>query len=322
MDCPFFFSVIIPVFNQKQYLRDCVESILNQSFLSYEIILVDDGSTDGSSSICDQFLTFKNVSVIHKPNQGQLSARLAGIAKARGEYCVFVDSDDLLQKDALKVINGYLSRKKYDCVIIGIAKVFNGKEVWNSSKDVKEMRYLEKGRELYRTLFLNGHFNSMCRKIVKTQILNQICYENKEWLDIKHGEDLLQTIPIVDRCAGILFVPDVLYLYRQTAGSISHKRELENYQLSLDLQRHLLSFLKESNLFLEMDFNDFAKRCYEEIYSYCLKILKYQPFGSKRKKIGIIRDSVLYRDFLKQYSPRFDTVREGLIIFMFKHKLI
>lgn len=96
-------SVIIPVFNTEKYLSRCVESVLNQSFKDFELILVDDGSTDNSGKICDEYSSEDSrVKVIHQDNQGVSVARNQGMAVARGLYVSFVDSDDWIEKDYLK----------------------------------------------------------------------------------------------------------------------------------------------------------------------------------------------------------------------------
>ena len=98
-------SIIIPVYNVKPYLKRCVESVLNQSYTDFESILVDDGSTDGSSVICDEYLERDSrIRVIHKENGGLSDARNAGIKAAVGEYILFVDSDDFLNTDALDTL--------------------------------------------------------------------------------------------------------------------------------------------------------------------------------------------------------------------------
>ena len=93
-------SVIIPVYNVEQYLRQCVDSVLNQQLQDYEIILVDDGSKDNSVGICDEYKkTHSNVIVIHKENGGSSSARNTGMKAASGKYIVFLDSDDWWNPD-------------------------------------------------------------------------------------------------------------------------------------------------------------------------------------------------------------------------------
>ena len=102
------FSIIIPVYNVRTYLQDCISSVINQTFDDYEMILVDDGSTDGSGELCENIATRyaeKNIRIIHKENGGLDSARKAGIASAQGVYLIFLDSDDWMAKNQLERIS-------------------------------------------------------------------------------------------------------------------------------------------------------------------------------------------------------------------------
>lgn len=95
-----FLSIIIPVYNVEQYLKDCLSSILNQNFQQYEIILIDDGSTDNSGKICDEYASsYKNIITIHQVNQGVSSARNKGVSLAKGKYIHFIDADDTIDPD-------------------------------------------------------------------------------------------------------------------------------------------------------------------------------------------------------------------------------
>lgn len=98
----YLFSIIIPVYNVNQYLVDCIESILNQNFKDYEILLIDDGSSDGSEKICDTYSKkFENIKVVHKKNEGPAIARNIGLEKSEGKYIIYLDSDDMLVEDCL-----------------------------------------------------------------------------------------------------------------------------------------------------------------------------------------------------------------------------
>lgn len=93
-------SVIIPAYNSEQFIKECIESVLASTLEDMEIILVDDGSTDGTGSICDEFaVKFENISVIHQKNMGQNTARLNGVLAAQGEFIGFVDSDDWIDRE-------------------------------------------------------------------------------------------------------------------------------------------------------------------------------------------------------------------------------
>ena len=120
------FSIIVPVYNVEQYLKDCIESILKQVFKDYEILLIDDGSTDSSGLICDEYAaSYPQIKVIHKKNGGLSDARNVGIKKAKGEYLIFIDSDDYIELGTLDNFNNQLEKSNYpDVLITRIKKVF------------------------------------------------------------------------------------------------------------------------------------------------------------------------------------------------------
>lgn len=105
-------SVIVPIYNTEKYLSCCINSILSQTYTNFELLLVDDGSTDESSIICDEYaLKDSRVRVFHKANGGVTSARRFGVQTARGEWVTFVDSDDELHIDALQILSEYFSNE-------------------------------------------------------------------------------------------------------------------------------------------------------------------------------------------------------------------
>lgn len=120
------FSIIVPVYNVEQYLKDCIESILKQSFSNYEILLINDGSTDQSGLICDEYaLSEPKIISFHKENGGLSDARNYGIKRAKGEYFVFIDSDDYIETDALDKFNKQLLESNNpDVLITHIQKIF------------------------------------------------------------------------------------------------------------------------------------------------------------------------------------------------------
>lgn len=114
-------SIVIPVYNVEQYIRDCIESVLSQTYKDYEIILVDDGSPDCCPQICDEYANrYSNIYVIHKSNGGRSSARNIGVEKATGEFILFVDSDDTIEKNLLEVVVPKAEETKADVTIFGI----------------------------------------------------------------------------------------------------------------------------------------------------------------------------------------------------------
>ncbi len=135
-------SVIVPVYNTEKYLRRCIDSILAQTFTDFELLLIDDGSTDNSGAICDEYITKDyRIVVIHQENLGVLAARVAGIRAAKGELLYFVDSDDSIQPDALESMALYMDDATdivcfESCVngeldLTGYAKVLMNYMLWN-----------------------------------------------------------------------------------------------------------------------------------------------------------------------------------------------
>ena len=105
------FSIIIPIYNAERHLKSCLDSIVNQNYLNYEVLLIDDGSTDKSGEICDDYVSrFKKFKVIHKENKGVSNARNKGIELSQGEYLLFVDSDDFLSETYLSSIYSVIEK--------------------------------------------------------------------------------------------------------------------------------------------------------------------------------------------------------------------
>ena len=114
-------SVIIPVYNVQAYLVRCVDSVINQSYDNLEIILVDDGSSDNSSQICDELaLKDRRIKVIHKTNGGLSDARNVGLEKSVGDYILFVDSDDFIHQEMVEKMYGIIQKNETDIVVCGI----------------------------------------------------------------------------------------------------------------------------------------------------------------------------------------------------------
>ena len=111
------FSVVVPVYNIRGYLRDCIESVLEQTFQDYELILVDDGSTDGSGEICDKYAEqSERVLVVHQENGGPGEARFTGVKRAKGDYVLYVDGDDWIERETLQWCASYIEKYRVDVI--------------------------------------------------------------------------------------------------------------------------------------------------------------------------------------------------------------
>lgn len=156
-------SVVIPVYNVEKYLAECVDSVLGQTYTDYEIILVDDGATDSSGRICDEYAQKDaRICVIHQPNGGLSAARNTGLAAARGEYVYFLDSDDYIDPQALADLIATAQQEQADVVFFDGFVFFDGCEEDGSvSKYIRKTAYAaENGREMLRKLLLNEEYRT------------------------------------------------------------------------------------------------------------------------------------------------------------------
>lgn len=215
-----YFSVVVPIYNVKNYLDECIDGIIRQSFKDYEIILVDDGSTDGSAEACDEWKNkYDSIKVIHKPNGGLSDARNVGANQAEGEYLVFLDSDDYWNDEFfLEKIHDMIHMSNLDLVVFGYKKVINEKELsiytpQSESKTIEE-------------LVLAGEFN-ICAwdKVVRRDLIssNNIAFrkgvfsEDMEWCSLLY------------KCVeSVAVLPEAPYSYRQRDGSITKRISEKN----------------------------------------------------------------------------------------------
>lgn len=220
-----YFSVIIPVYNAEQYLRECVDSVLTQSFTDIEIILADDGSPDGSGAICDEYeKQDARVRVIHKPNGGPSDARNVGIRMAAGEYLMFLDSDDYWDDpDALLKLRTDLEASD-KTVDIGIfqAKLLYPDGSMQPDRGVFDAAFNRmEPEESLRYLSENGLLvGSACSKAVRRSFL----LEHGLFFDVRHRghEDIDWILRVADRLPQYAYSDQFFYIYRKgQAASVS-----------------------------------------------------------------------------------------------------
>ena len=218
--------VLIPVYNVEKVLGKCIRSIQQQTFQNWQLILVDDGSTDGSGAICDEFSAKDSrITVIHTQNAGSAVARINGIKQIDSEgYCVFCDSDDEMPKNALQVLYEEAIRSDADIVCGNSVRIAKGIKVTRGSKqgcftNPKVYNKEEITTELYLSCFgLSGFPINMCGKLYKTEVLREIML-NLDCSPKYFGDDLnvtMRIMPVVNR---ISVIKDIVYYYRMGGGT-------------------------------------------------------------------------------------------------------
>ena len=251
-------SIIIPIYNVENYLEDCIESVLNQTYDNYEIILVNDGSTDRSGEIAKKYSEkFNNIYLINQDNKGVSEARNVGIKHSRGEYLYFLDSDDMIRDDMLEICVSNLKNNNLDVVHFGYKFVKDSKVI-RKSKIISCNKILS-GKEFFKDSVKNAlaQNHEACTYVYrkKVWINNSISYKN-----IVFAEDAEVYIRVLMSDVKILEIPEYLYIYRFREGSAVTKKSYSiNYLKSID--EVIKTYIEKmyENLDLEKEFKKYIK---------------------------------------------------------------
>ena len=214
-------SIIVPVYNVDEYLADCINSVISQTYKNVELLLIDDGSTDHSGEICDQYREKdpNRIRVFHTDNHGPLGARLIGIESATGDVLVFVDSDDSLRADALEKISDCFQKHACDMVIYH-AEMCPYYAATPMRHPFRDDRLFEEAamEELYKGLLRGDIPNSLCIKAVRASCVRiPEHFRNRK---LMNGEDLLLSACFLTGCRRVACINEGLYYYRIRQGSI------------------------------------------------------------------------------------------------------
>ncbi len=233
-------SIIVPVYNAEKNLNTCIESLKNQSFKNIEILLVDDGSTDRSGEICDNYKNLDNrIHVFHKKNGGVSSARNLGIDKSSGKYIMFCDSDDWIESDCIEVLYNKIVKFDSDIIYSGIYReeYFNTEKVKDKVSALSNELYLNinelSGYLEYILNSIESPFLSPCAKLYRTNIIR----ENKLYFNEKMVclEDFCFNIQFLKYTNKLYFSKDIKYHYigiRGKGGIQKRKKNDLTYEIS------------------------------------------------------------------------------------------
>lgn len=211
-------SIIIPVYNVEQFINRCIDSVLSQTYEDYEIILVNDGSTDRSGLICDEYaINNPKIKVLHKENGGLSDARNAGLKMANSEYVGFVDSDDYIERDMYEKLISACKKHKADIGVCGRFKVYDDKKVtvftfnetklWNSKETIS------------RLLVWDGIDSSACDKVFKREL-----FRFKIFPIGRYNEDVSIMTSIIFDSKQVVHIGEPKYNYVYRENSITSEK--------------------------------------------------------------------------------------------------
>lgn len=263
-------SVIVPVYNVEKYLERCVKSIAAQTYKDLEILLIDDGSTDKSGEMCDDFQqTDSRIKAFHKQNGGLSDARNYGIEHSAGEFISFVDSDDYIDEKMLETLHRLITENDADLAVCSAMDVFEGKEV-TQVKEIKEFN-LNKV-ESYKYMLRGDGIPSACNKLYKRQTVGNVKFPVG-----KLYEDGFFTPQILKKVEKTAVTSKPMYYYFRRADSITTK-----------------PFRKG-----DLDVIEAYDKCVKQVKELCPEALPYAEFRYRNAYFNVL-DKMLMRDDCKE----------------------
>lgn len=285
-------SVIVPVYNVEDYLEECVNSLLRQTLTDIEILLIDDGSTDSSGDICDGFKDkYRNVSVIHKDNEGQGKARNIGLLEVGGKYLYYMDSDDLLEADALKFLYDEAEQKKLDVIMFSAECFSDDNEIDYDPLNYKRTAFLNEvrtGKDMFANLYsVHEYYCSIPMRFYKREYLIENKFVFPE--HIIHEDEIFGFLSLI-LANRVECVPFQFYKRRFRQGSTMTSKKAYDSAVG-----YLYTWKALKCAFKDMDVNE------EKIYS---------KFAND---FFALARNLYYTSFDNKEKNRFVTIRNELI---------
>ncbi len=289
-------SVIIPVYNVEEYLRECVDSVLSQTYENYEIILVDDGSTDNSGKICDEYAENNKITVVHKENGGLSDARNKGLALAKGEYIYFLDSDDFIVPEAFKELISAITKTNSDFVFFdSLSFEDEGRNYDIEQRYVRKKDYgTQKGEEiLFETLNNKDYHSAVPLCFIKKKMFKN---PDLEFVSGIYYEDSIFTYDLFMSAENVTHCPKAYYHRRYRKASIMTAKKNKKYFDSIcKVYKSVLAFSQKENKMDSSVAKMYIARCAFNVFN------NYEKLNSKEKadceqQLKEIKKSILKDD--------------------------
>lgn len=323
------FSIIIPVYNSENSLKQCIDSILGQTYKNYEIIIINDGSEDNSINICNNYRNYdQRIKIYNQENRGVSYSRNKGIKKSKGEYLVFIDSDDYIEKDMLEILDKETKKDTPDILYFGIKFIDLQRKLLQIKAPSFNSLSLDK-EYIYNDLKIkNEIFGFTWSKIIKRDIVieNNILYnENMELY-----EDLVFTCKVFKKVKTIKTIKKPLYNY--VIGENDSENLSKKYRKNMkELKSEIILFLVE--FMDDMKFKDSIKlkiklKNYENFIDYMIvNYLNEKKLKKDDKKISkfykeIMNDNI-FKDFInirKEYQKEIRNINQLFIYILLLSK--
>lgn len=292
-------SIIVPVYNVERYLKECLDSLIGQTYQQVEILLIDDGSVDGSGDICDTYAKKDDrIRVFHKINEGVSSARNTGIERAEGEYLIFADADDCVHRQIVEIYMNYAENG--ETVLCDITTNMD-----DLSADYAGMISSERvGWKRFMELFRNGYVNPPFNKLYRAEIVKETPVRFAK--DKNLGEDLLFNLVYfrhMKKNFRIIHAP--LYYYRENReGSLSTSYRRDLFEIQQELFEALKHFLEEKDIWDEENGKIYYGMYWDRLYLTVQMCRAYEKEHTEERRLQEILQSGLWQKIWDECERR------------------
>lgn len=315
-------SIIVPVYNVAQYLHKCVDSILAQTFTDFEVILVDDGATDNSGAICDEYARQDpRVRVIHKPNGGLSDARNAGIEAAKAPYLGFIDSDDYISREMFQMLHDDITKEQADLAICGIYDVYGEQEPKKLPLVHSTFSPHDTAKMILEAKLISVH---AVNKLYRRELFDHVRYPKGS---ITEDAAIIFSLLLQCKKVSVNTKQQYYYMHRENTISSAHftSKDLATIQIWANNEKQIIAcypdlkaqvhtrvcwanFIVLDKIVLSENWRQYTER--KPIVQYLKKnrqfILKNQTFthGRKMAYLGLLVNIIFYRQATKIYASR------------------
>lgn len=276
-------SVIVPVYNSEKYLRACIDSIINQSYKNLDIILVDDGSTDSSGRICDEYAEKDSrVNVIHKANGGNGDARNAGLKHVKGKFIVWADNDDVVHSRQVEILLSIAQAKSLDIVVGWYKAIEDGEFPQESAVDGLQTSNVQ--------ILTEAHLNnddfikkySMILTVPWGKIYRKKLFEGVQFPAKSKHDDTWTTWKVYEKADKVGFVDEILYFWRNNPNSFGRIFDISHLS-GMDAFKEQLEYFKDTHKqrYVEIVYAEYTEMffwCYNRMRDYSMDLSVLKPY--------------------------------------------
>ena len=317
------YSIIVRIYNAEKFLDQCINSVISQTYSNWELILVNDGSTDSSLDICEKYAkTDSRIKIISQRNQGGVAAQLTGFNNATGDYICSLDADDWYNNNLLERCHEYfINNPEIDLVLFGYNCFFedNSTSIFSLSS---ENKILNTSQLIEFVMTSTAH--ALWLKVFNRKLIDYTEYEktifNSEGYKFRFNNDLFLCIPLLFNSKKALVTSDLLYNYRILSNSISHKRNPYNrIEISFNTMNYLYKIFSEKNFLSLSSEYLIAKEIYREILPEFYNIFRH--FEINMPKIKEIKNNFCYSKLLQNPKSneilKMHNIKQRIAFFIF-----